>query len=340
MAEILTHDRIKISTTKGVLAASKGALFGGSALQSIQIGRHTPSERQQAVGFLGTVDYTSGIITSDVSLDCVLTENCTKVDDATRTNSAYTLAGSQQVAGTEHYVLTGAGVSFQSGQPATCNFSYLTAGLATYLDTQDQPTAIAGEEAQYAVVIGDDGTGIRIVATYNNAATRASGTIPIVNAAGQTVQADDDELPGGVQSIGFNASINRDQILDVRSLTPYQYVTTYPVDCRMTMTAHILPVVTGTARPGEATYDADTFRHELRFLDTLAVVAGVVINGEPAASLGKHPSTPAPAGVASADDIYAKAFGLRLTDESEGVSVDQYLSYDFDFEAGDVGLPL
>src|SRR5690348_8108580 len=114
---ILTHDRIK--TDSGVLTASKGILWGGNALQSITIGRHSPVNKIQAVGFLGIVDYTSGVITSDAQLDTILTEGCSKADTTNLLNSIYKYAGQQTATGSESYCLTSVGVAFPVNSPAT-----------------------------------------------------------------------------------------------------------------------------------------------------------------------------------------------------------------------------
>jgi hypothetical protein len=327
MSNILTHDRIKLNS--GVLASAKGLLFGGNALQSITIGRHSPVQPQQAVGFLGIVDYTSGVITSDAQLDCVIVEGTTKADTATKTNSIYRFAKHQVNTGSESYCLTSSGVTFAANAPATINLGYLTAGLATYLDSQDQPTPGTGEESSFCVVMADDGSGVALVPTWYSTTPLVTNNLPILDASGTLTNASDQGLPAGIQTVSLSAGINRDQIVDVRAVSPVQWVTTYPLDLRADMEVHMLPVLSGVNRPGDVGYDPTTFKHQMRNLKDLAIQA---------TNLGKHVAGGATA--ASNNDVYVKAIGFKQTDESEGVSVGRYLTYRFNFIIADLLLPL
>jgi hypothetical protein len=330
MSSILTHERIKLDS--GVLTAAKGILWGGNALQSITLGRHTPKNPQQAVGFLGIVDYTSGTITSDAQLDTVLVEGCNKAgaDLAQKGASIYRYAGKQATAGAESYCLTSCGVAFGANAPATANYGWITSGLATYLDTQNQPDPSDGEESQFCVVMADDGSGVALKATWEGTAPTAVNNLPILDASGTIVPTSDQGIPGGVQSVSFSSSINRDQILDIRATSPVQWVTTYPLDLRMDMETHVLPVSGATpARPGDALYNPSTFRHAMRSLKTLWVEA---------TGLNKHVTGGATK--ATSGDIYVKAIGIQQVDESEGLSVGRYLTYNFNFILADLLVPL
>ena len=99
-------------------------------MQTVTIVRRTPVNPQQAIGYKGIVDYTSGVVTSDVTLDCILTENCTPAAEST---SVYEHAETSMILGEESYVLTSCNLTFQAGNPATVNYGYITAGLATHL---------------------------------------------------------------------------------------------------------------------------------------------------------------------------------------------------------------
>jgi hypothetical protein len=316
---IFTHDQIDLTT--GVLASAKGILWGLNALQSITIGRHTPKDKQQAIGYLGTVDYTSGVVTSDVSLDCLLVEGCNAAEyvaDTTST-SVYEYAKKQMTIGSENYVLTSCGVQFQGGSAATVSYGWLTAGLASYLETKASPGVSQGEESDFCVVMGDDGSGLLLVPTWSVAPANvalATG-IPIITAAGAYGGVNDNQLPAGVQSIGFNSTINRDQVLDVRSTSPCQFVTQYPVDITMDIELYVLPTHA-------------SIKHNMQFLTGLSVVA---------TNLNKHLAGSA-ATKATNNKPYVKSSGLVKMDESESTQVGRYLSYNFQYDAADLLVPL
>ena len=332
---LFTHDRIK--TTTGVLDPAHKALYGGNALQSITVGRHTPRNPIQAVGFLGIVDYVSGQITSDVQLDCVIVEGCAKVDDTTaKTTSVYRYAAVPIVAGTEQYVLTSAAIAFPAGSPATFNLGYMSPTIASYLDLQAQPNPSTGEESDFCVIMGDDGSGIELVPTWWDTTTAnvpTAGTIPIINAAGAQSTTTDRGIPAGITSFNMSSTINHDNVLDVRTSQPIQFVTTYPVDISADLEVYKLPVsagnVTANNYPGGSAYNPATFQHALKNLKSLSVQA---------LALAKHITGGATA--ATAGDVYAKVIGLRQVDESEAVSVGRYLAYTVRFTAADLLLPL
>lgn len=333
MGNILTHDRIQMPASTGVLSKS-GIVYGSNALQSITVGRHTPRDPVSAIGFLGIVDYHTGVITSDVALDCILVESSTKADISGLTNTAYVYGGKNMTIGTENYVLTGFSMNLQSGSPATVNFNLLTGTLASYLATQNAPAPLtAGEEAEFAVVMGDDGSGIWLNPTWQAGTTAIAGVIPYIDSTGALNTQADLGLPAGVQSLQFSASINRDQILDVRTTSAINFVTTYPIDVTMDMEMYCLPTASGVASPGASGYTGERsqFSHLLPKLQNLAVQS---------LAYGKHPSAQAPAGIASNNAAYVQARGLVLEDESEAIQVGRYLMYTFRFRAADMVLPL
>lgn len=331
---IFTHDQI--DTSGGILSKvnttlAAGNMWGGNALQSISISRNTPKDPQQAVGYLGIVDYTSGTIASDCQLDSILVEDC---DPAAAGSSVYQYAAKElDPTQGETYVATSFGVGLSAGSPGTFGVGLLTAGLASYLAVQARPSVETGEESSYAVVMGDDGSGISLVATWDGSAPEAA-TVPILTAAGALGTLADSSLPAGVQSINFNATINRDQILDVRTASPVQYVTTYPIDINVDLDVLQAPYY-GTNFPGGAGYQPDRevaspFGSAWDNLIDLSVVA---------TNLGKHPSG-AGATPAANGKQYVKAIGLEKVSESEAVSVGQYLRYNVSFLAADLQVPM
>lgn len=347
---ILTHDLIKITNANGILGkdglltgSGQGRkLFGGHAIQSITIGRHTPSNPVQAVGKLGIVDYTSGIVTSDVAVDCVIVEGCSKADLVSKDNSVYKYARQAVNLLAESYVLSSVSINLQAGSPGTINLNYLCSGLASYLDVQDQPEPSTGEESDYAVVLGDDGSGIALVCDWQSGTNPINSYVPYINSLGQLVTGGvnglaDSGLPGGVQNISMNATINRDQVLDVRSASPMQFVTTYPLDFSASMEVYVLPVASGVVVPGASGYNPDTFRssggHLMRKLANVAIKAK---------NWNKHRTLTPPDVLTPPDDgdAYCQIIGLMLRDESEAISVGRYMAYTFQFGAADIVLPL
>ena len=309
-----------IDLTGGVMS-KPGVAWGGNALQTITIARHTPFNPQQAVGYKGIVDYTSSPVTSDLTLDCILTENSVAASPET---SVYNHADLEVIIGEESYVLTSCNINFQAGNPATVNYGYITAGLADALLATANPAVLKdGEEAAFAVVMGEDGQGVNLIA---------------LNKAGTTFV-----LPAGVQTLGFTASLNRNQILDVRSSSPIQFVTTYPLD--LSVNLEMLQsrgfkdadgLVIGT---GE---DTATGRQALaKSLDAITVQCGASTgeNGLKTTPAGNR--DPGKQGTPTAKGIVlTKATGLMLTEEGESVNVGGNLTFTYNYTAADILLPL
>ena len=204
---ILQHDRI--DTGAGALTL---APWGKNALQTINITRNTPRTPNQAVGYRGVVDFSSGQVTTDLALDCILTE---QTDVASTGTSVYLHGAKELVMASDVYYLTSCSVGFQAGSAATVKYGYITAGFGSGLIAVAGTPAplLDGEEAAFAVVMGSDGRGVEIV-------DKALLT---------TI------LPSGVQSMSFSATINKDHILDVRSSNAIQFLTTYPIDSTVNM---------------------------------------------------------------------------------------------------------
>jgi len=166
---VFTHDRIDLANG---LLANTSLLWGQNALQTVNITRNTPRPQNQAVGYLGVVDYSRGVVTSDVTLDTILVEGCTAcVNDPTQTaiSSINRYAGMSVSMTSELYALTSFAMALASGSPITANYGWITAGLASYLSTKPQPTLSDG--TQFAVVVGDYHNGITLVATWSGTPT-------------------------------------------------------------------------------------------------------------------------------------------------------------------------
>lgn len=305
-----------IALKSGILAV-RGIAWGRNALQTITIARRTPYNPQQAVGFKGVVDYTSAPVTSEVTLDCILTENCTK---ATTETSVYKHADSEVEIGQESYALTSCALNFQAGNPATVNYGYITAGLASALIANANPEVLkAGDEAAFAVVMGEDGTGVYLVGK------KADNSVFVI--------------PAGVQTLGFNTTLNRNQILDVRKSSPIQFVTTYPIDSSMNL--EVLQKIA-----------------DVTLLNSLAVSAGAdatgtygLINsatGNVDGLTGENAdgktqvfsSYDAANALGAATGIYVKACGLKKTEEGESINVGGNLTFTYQFTAADIEIPL
>ena len=281
-----------IALGSGVMT-KPGVAWGNNALQTITIARHTPFNPQQAVGYKGIVDYTSSPVTSDLTLDCILTEGS---DIASSNSSVYKHAETEVTIGAESYVLTSCNINFQAGNPATVNYGYITAGLASELVTIANSTILKdGEEAAFAVVMGEDGKGVNLVATGLTGG-----------------------IPAGAQTVGFTCSLNRNQILDVRSSSPVQFVTTYPLD--LSMNLELLQKIdekklTGlTVNPGPSTDGAGLETHPY---------------GNVSGSKASHRCT-----------CFVIATGLKLTESGENISVGGNLTYTYNYTAADICIPL
>ena len=309
-----------IDLTGGVMS-KPGVAWGGNALQTITIARHTPFNPQQAVGYKGIVDYTSSPVTSDLTLDCILTENSVAASPET---SVYNHADLEVIIGEESYVLTSCNINFQAGNPATVNYGYITAGLADALLATANPAVLKdGEEAAFAVIMGEDGQGVNLIA---------------LNKAGTTFV-----LPAGVQTLGFTASLNRNQILDVRSSSPIQFVTTYPLDLsvnlEMLQSRGFKDADGSVIGTGE---DTATGRQALaKSLDAITVQCGASTaeNGLKTTPAGNR--DPGKQGTPTAKGIVlTKATGLMLTEEGESVNVGGNLTFTYNYTAADILLPL
>ncbi|MCL2641672.1 MAG: hypothetical protein FWD53_12560, partial [Phycisphaerales bacterium] len=253
MATIYTHDRIDL--TNGLLAVPS-LLWGQNALQTITITRNTPRNQQQAIGYLGVVDYTRGVVSSDAALDCILVEHndSSEAEFLASENSTinkYAGLDVDLVSGDEIYALTSAALGFSAGNASTINYGWLTAGLASALAVKPQPVASDGDV--FAMVLGDEGNGLVLIAEWkpmDGGGEPKQGTIPTLDADGNVVNTlTDSGIPAGVQSLNMTGNINRDQILDVRSTRPCFFQTTYPVDIGVDMEVYQKPdtsLITGT----------------------------------------------------------------------------------------------
>ena len=309
-----------IDLTGGVMS-SPGVAWGNNALQTITIARHTPFNPQQAVGYKGIVDYTSSPVTSDLTLDCILTENSVA---SSANTSVYNHADTEVIIGEESYVLTSCNINFQAGNPATVNYGYITAGLASALLATANPDVLKdGEEAMFAVVMGEDGQGVKLVA---------------IDKSGS-----DFVLPAGVQTLGFTASLNRNQILDVRSSSPIQFVTTYPLDLSVNLEmlqSRGYKDADGT-KIGEGD-DTATGRQALaKQLDAITVSCGASEEKYGLATTPYGNRAPEKSGTPTDKGIQlVKASGLMLTEDGESVNVGGNLTFTYTFSAADIEIPL
>jgi len=299
---IYTHDFVDLES--GLMVAT-GILHGSNAIQSITVGRHTPKQMQQAVGYLGVVDFTRGIITSDVSIDVVITE---QTEVASANTSVYKYALQSVDVGLEEYVLTNVSISFTAGNPATATYGFLTASIASTLAmlAEQSATVRHGEEDPFAVVVGDDASGIAIAATGGG---EAGDGVTILDTDGSPTTIADGNLPAGLQSLNFNARINRDNVLDVRSVLPVQFVTTYPIDISADLEVYQV-----------------TDRTAYERFDTL-VVSGGGQTGETGQAGGWSGQI-------------VQAIDLSKVDESETMAVGRYRAYTFNYTVADLQVPL
>ncbi|MCK9279272.1 MAG: hypothetical protein M0P71_01400 [Melioribacteraceae bacterium] len=270
--------------------------WGGNALQTINITRNTPRNPHQAVGYRGVVDFSSGQITTELSLDCILTEQAV---ESTVNTGVYKHAEQEMIVGTESYVLNSCSVGFQAGNPATLKFGYLTAGLGSALvaAAQAPDVLVDGEESVFAVVMGSDGSGVNIV-----------------NAEGVSI------LPSGVQSINYSANINKNNIMDIRSSNPIQFVTTYPID--ITVNLEVFDKSSVIAAAGNLTS------------------IGVKLAGGSSHSNRTGYATDPGVAFANSSKLLVMASGLSKTQETESINVGGYLTYTFNYTASDLWIPL
>ena len=314
---VYTHDRVDFA---GGLMANTSLLYGKNALQTINVTRNTPRNAQSAIGYLGIVDYTRGIITSDVTLDSILVEHGSGSGSVNASdtitgigsvlacpgNSVNLWGGVNVNLATEIYALTGCSLSFAAGSPSTVNYQWITAGLASYIKAKVAPAISDG--TQFAMVLGDMGAGLLLIATWSGSAPTQS-TVPTVDANGNLTSVSDYGLPVGVQRVNMSSTINRDHILDVRSTRPVAFVTTYPIDVNLDLEVHQLP--------GTGTVDAGTIAPAWNQLTGLAVVSASDVTR-----------------------VYAKTTGLVKTNETESIAVGRYLSYNVQFHGTDLQIPL
>lgn len=291
------HSINTASNLQGIMDKINGsAAWGGNALQTINITRNTPRNPHQAVGYRGVVDFSSGQITTELSLDCILTEQAV---EATVDSGIYKHAEQDMVVGLESYVLNSFSVGFQAGNPATLKFGYLTSGLGSALIAAAQAPAVLvdGEEAVFAVVMGSDGSGVSIV-----------------DATGAAI------LPSGVQSINFSANINKNNIMDIRSSNPIQFVTTYPID--ITVNLEVFDKSASVVSAGS--------------LSSIGVKLAGLANHASRTGYATNPGV----AFANEDKLLVLASGLSKTQETESINVGGYLTYTFNYTASDLWIPL
>jgi hypothetical protein len=310
MANIFSHHEADLTT--GVLAASSDMandMWGQNALQTVTIARHFPRDPQQAIGYRGIVDYTSAVQTTDFTLDCILTEQSdAAVAGAVSGTSVYRFADDNVQLGTEHYVLTSCTVTFTAGAPATVSYGYITAGAGSALSELGSPpdVLVDGEESYFAVVMGDDGSGIVL--------TDGAGALP---GAGVV-------MPSGVQSLNFAATINKDNILDVRAAQPIQFVTTYPID------------VTCDVETYDATLSGPTGAGSLSSLGVRLASGTNHVDRSGYTAPSRTPGVD----FASLDKILVLCNGLIKVDETESLNVGGYVTYTYNYTASDLAIPL
>jgi len=270
---VYSHHNVDL--TAGTLSDLGGSSsWGGHALQTVTVAAHTPRDPQLAIGYKGVVDYTSAVQTNDVTLDCILVEGGT---GATSNSSVYDFADVTDAGSS--YVLTSCNIGFTAGAPATVSFGYLTAMPISYLDVSATPSVLTdGEEAQFAVVMGSDGTGIEFT--------------------GLTAS------PSGVQSVTFSGTINRDNVLDIRSSQPIEFVTTYPLDL---------------------TVDAEYYGGF-----TIASLSTGFKIGSSGGGSGKQ---------AASQIFWANATGLILVESGQSMNVGGYLTTTKSWQAADLEIP-
>jgi hypothetical protein len=307
---IFTHNFVSLNS--GLLGIAS-LLWGGNAIQSISIGRHTPRTPNQAIGYLGVIDWSRGMITSDVSLDCILTEQSAP---ATANQSAYRKSKDQMTIGTENYVLTSCSIGFSAGQPATVSYGYLTASIAAALDLSADPDPVEPDSNgayPFAVVLGDSGHGC-IVQAYDRQGNPLSGStnIPYIDSDGvlQAGGVDDGGIPFGLSSINFAARINRDNVMDVRTTSPVQFVSTYPVDISTDLECYTKPGASFKAIKG------------------IEVRPSAIYNTNPALAALTPPA------------LYCKVTGLEHNDEQEGMQVGRYRQFTANYSGADLWLPI
>ena len=324
MANIFSHYEADFSNGVLLTAGNNVAeqAWGKNALQTVTIARHYPRNPQQAIGFRGVVDYTTGQQTTDLTLDCILTEDTEAAVEGTGVSgtSIYRHAENSMILGQESYVLTSCNLGFQAGNPATVSYGYITAGEGSALAELGTPPDVLtdGEEAYFAVVMGDDGSGVELMAKQGG------------------VWVDDPTdiiLPSGVQSMNFSSTINKQNIMDVRAAQPIQFITTYPIDVSVAI----------------ETFDKSTANgFNAGSLSTIGVKLKGLLNNHADRSSYSAPSRMDPTGGGSATPVdypaavknLVLATGLIKTEETESLNVGGYVTYTYNYTAADLAIPL
>lgn len=301
------------------LPTADTAAWGDNALQTVTIARHFPRDPQQAIGHRGVVDFTSGQRTTDLTLDCILTEQTAEAVDGTGASgtSIYKHAERSLAVGQESYVLTSCNVGFTAGAPATVGYGYLTSGAGSALEKLSSAPGVLtdGEEAYYAVVMGDDGSGVVLISKLNGSWVTANGQELV--------------LPSGVQSLRFSSTINKDRIMDIRSAQPVQFITTYPID----ITADI------------ETMDKSGTTWQAGNLTAIGVRLNNVDNHADRTGYSATPSSTYPGdrtntNFAASDKDLVLASGLTKIEETETLNVGGHLTYTYNYNVADLAIPL
>ena len=317
MGNIFSHYEAELNSGILLVASNDVAeqAWGGNALQTVNIARHFPRDPQQAIGLRGVVDYTSGQQTTDLTLDCILTEDTEEAVEGTGDTgtSIYRHAENEMILGKESYVLTSCNLGFQAGSPATVSYGYITAGAGSALAERTVPPNVLtdGEEAYFAVVMGDDGSGIELMAKSDG----VWGNNP-----------NDIILPSGVQSLNFSSTINKQHIMDVRSAQPIQFITTYPIDVTVAVETF------DKSTPSGGSFNAGA-------LSTIGVKLKGLNNHADRSSYtdpSRNPGVP----YEQSHKSLVMATGLVKVDETESLNVGGYVTYTYNYTAADLAIPL
>jgi hypothetical protein len=292
--------------------------WGNNALQTVTIARQFPRDPQQAIGLRGVVDYTSGVQTTDLTLDCILTEDTVAAVDGTSGSgtSIYRHAENTVTVGVESYVLTSCSVGFTAGSPATVSYGWITAGTGSALsEASSSPDVLKdGQEAYFAIVLGDDGSGIGLLGK-DSVGTWTAGVV----------------APSGVQSLNFSANVNRDQVLDIRAAQPVQFITTYPIDITIDIESYDNANVGGTTN-----FDKDSNAGNLT---SIGVTLAGLSNHADRTGYSAPSRAPFTNYAASTKDLVL-ASGLVKINETESLNVGGYVTYSYNYTASDIAVPL
>lgn len=317
---IIQHHEVDF--TKGIMAklasqytglTTADGLWGGNALQTVTIARHFPRNPQQAIGHRGVVDFTSGARTTDLTLATIMTEDGVEAVDGMEGTSIYRHAENQMSVGAESYVLTSCNVGFTAGAAATVSYGYITSGTGSALvalAAEDRPDVLKdGEEAYFAVVLGDDGSGIRLVSKSGGVWTSNTEIV----------------LPSGVQSATFNSTINKNNVLDIRSAQPVYFVTTYPIDVSVNLECYDKSSTSGG-------FNAAALKNL-----GICLAAGTAHADRTGYTA---PSRSPFSNYAAETKNIVLASGLTKTEDSESMNVGGYLTYTYTYTGTDLAIPL